>query len=85
MANGYLILTPVMSAERMRQVVDGECEVARIAVPKSRRGICHRAWERTPSAMFLTPFRQGREAMDIASLQAILRKRLGMHQRNERT
>ncbi len=28
MANGYLILTPVMLAERLRQMVDGRCEVA---------------------------------------------------------
>jgi len=43
MASGYLILTPVMSMERSRQVVDGQCEVARITLPESRRSVCHRA------------------------------------------
>lgn len=28
MANGYLILTPVISTGRLRQMVDGGCEVA---------------------------------------------------------
>lgn len=28
MANGYLILTPVMLAQRLRRLVDGGCEVA---------------------------------------------------------
>lgn len=31
MASGNLILTPVMSAEYLRQLVDGGCEVALIA------------------------------------------------------